>query len=293
MQEKRFNVINLHLTEKCNYKCKYCFAKFNNDYELDFLGWIQIVDKIYDYYQKNNIKNGRINLAGGEPLIVNYLDDLITYISYLGIKVSIITNASMLTKERIEKWINKVDMIGLSIDSVNPETNILIGRSTGLETLNIPNVIEILNYAKSKGIKIKVNTVVSKFNLSENLGSLYDLVGFDRVKILQVRINDNCNERAREYEITNEEYKVYCSKITFNKNFIFEPDSDIECSYVIIDPRGDFITNKNNSQRKIGSVLKESIEHLILKAELKYEVFIKRYENKKGEKYDFENKAFL
>ncbi len=32
----KFDVINFHLTEKCNYRCTYCFAKFNNENELDF-----------------------------------------------------------------------------------------------------------------------------------------------------------------------------------------------------------------------------------------------------------------
>ena len=95
-----YNVINLHLTEICNYRCSYCFAKFNVQNELGIDAWKQVVDQIKNYFDLNAIKDGRINLAGGEPLLLNYLDKLIDYIHSSNIKVSIITNASLLSKEK-------------------------------------------------------------------------------------------------------------------------------------------------------------------------------------------------
>lgn len=276
-----FNVINLHLTEKCNYNCKYCFAKFNNENELNFSDWKKIVDIIFQYFKKNNIIDGRINLAGGEPLIVNYLDDLIDYIFSLGIKISIITNGSLLTKPRIDNWINKVDILGVSIDSINDKTNIQIGRSSNSKTIDLRNLTQVLNYASINHIRIKVNTVISKFNLFENLGLLYNSVNFNRIKILQVRVNQNCNESARKFEISKEEFKDYCENLDLNEAYVIETNDDMDCSYVIIDPKGNLVTNKNNTQRKIGLVSNYNIEKLIKKAELNYPNFIKRY---KGEK---------
>ena len=60
--------INLHFTDFCNFQCKHCFVNKEN-YELSFDELKQVVDKIYKYFNDNQI-NGRINLAGGGTLNV-------------------------------------------------------------------------------------------------------------------------------------------------------------------------------------------------------------------------------
>jgi len=275
--EKGFSVINLHLTEKCNYHCVYCFAKFHQEDELEMDQWIHVVNQIKTYFNAKGIKNGRINLAGGEPLIVPYLDRLIDYINQLGISVSVITNGSLLTVDRITKWINKVDMIGVSIDSLKQTTNLLIGRNQRGTTIHIPRLIDTLNFAQRNNILIKVNTVVSKLNLNENLTDLYESINLDRIKLLQVRVNDNCNESAAQYAIANEEFKTYCNHYENINNLIIESDEDIESSYVIIDPHGDLITNDNHNQRTIGSLLNHHLDDLIHQANINETKFYQRY----------------
>lgn len=285
MEQLKFNVINFHLTEVCNYRCTYCFAKFKNDNELNFDGWKKAVDIVSNYYIRNDIKDGRINLAGGEPLVLPFLDNLIDYIHSKNIATSIITNGSFLTKERIDRWNNKIETLGVSIDSLNNETNLIIGRNSNGKTLDINKLIEVLNYAKEKNIKLKVNTVVSKLNIEENIMPLYEAVDFDRVKLLQVRIQGNCNESAKKHEITKEEFKDYVNKIIKRKeNIVIEPEEDIESSYVIIDPHGNLISNENNYHQKTGSIFEETLEDLILKAGINYKTFMKRYVTDKGDK---------
>ncbi|WP_264229684.1 viperin family antiviral radical SAM protein [Acholeplasma laidlawii] len=285
MENLKFNVINFHLTEVCNYRCTYCFAKFKNENELNLNEWTKAVDIVSDYFKRNKIKKGRINLAGGEPLVLPFLDDLIDYIYSKGIIASIITNGSLLTKERIDKWTNKIETLGVSVDSLNKETNLSIGRNSGRKTLDLNNLIEVLNYAKEKQMKLKVNTVVSKLNIEENILPLYKAVNFDRVKLLQVRIQGNCNENAKKHEITNEDFKNYVEKIVKEKrNIVIEPEEDIESSYIIIDPHGNLISNENNYHNKTGSIFEENLEDLILKAGINYETFIKRYIPKDGNK---------
>ena len=195
-----FGVVNLHITEKCNYQCTYCYAVFKNEEELQLDDWKMVVDHVNHYFKSKGIR-GRINLAGGEPMIVKFLDELIDYIHSSGTEVSIITNASRLTKERVDAWCGKVTMIGISIDSLNRDSNLKIGRKQGQHTLDYEQLKEVLLYIKSRGITLKVNTVVSRYNLDEDITKLYNEVGFDRIKLLQVRIQENCNEDARPTEI--------------------------------------------------------------------------------------------
>lgn len=35
--------VNLHITEKCNFHCRYCFAHFNNKKDLLFEAWKEIL----------------------------------------------------------------------------------------------------------------------------------------------------------------------------------------------------------------------------------------------------------
>ena len=96
------HVINFHITNRCNYQCKHCFARFNQrDLSLDEAK--RVIDSIEEYFKEAQVKNPRINLAGGEPLMYHYIDEIIDYISNKGIKVSMITNGSLLTEERVEK----------------------------------------------------------------------------------------------------------------------------------------------------------------------------------------------
>lgn len=274
-----FGVVNLHITEKCNYQCTYCYAVFKNEEELQLDDWKMVVDHVNHYFKSKGIR-GRINLAGGEPMIVKFLDELIDYIHSSGTEVSIITNASRLTKERVDAWCGKVTMIGISIDSLNRDSNLKIGRKQGQHTLDYEQLKEVLLYIKFRGITLKVNTVVSRYNLDEDITKLYNEVGFDRIKLLQVRIQENCNEVARPTEIDSSEFDQYVSKL-FHKthnSMIIESTDLIESSYVIIDPKGNLISNSNKVYTRVGNILEDNLENLIIKANLDINKFNERYD---------------
>ncbi len=146
------------------------------------------------------------------------------------------------------------------------------------KVLDIATIIETLKYAQNQGIKIKVNTVISKLNIDEDIIPLYEAIHFDRVKLLQVRIQGNCNETAQKYEISAESFNLYTDKIKrLNPNIIIESESEIESSYIIIDPLGHLISNQNNYHKQVGSIFKEKLEDLIIEAGIQYKLFSKRY----------------
>ena len=72
--EKTFN---LHFVDLCNFSCKHCFVKKNGK-ELSLDNIKLIVDKLVKYQKDNNIKV-RVNLAGGEPLLSNKIQEIIDY----------------------------------------------------------------------------------------------------------------------------------------------------------------------------------------------------------------------
>ena len=54
--------INLHITQKCNYHCRYCFAHFENEKDLAVGDWKRIIDNIYASSDVDSF-----NFAGANP----------------------------------------------------------------------------------------------------------------------------------------------------------------------------------------------------------------------------------
>lgn len=277
-KDGKFNVINFHVTEHCNYRCRFCFAQFMCRNELKLDGAQKVVDNIERYFKAKGIINGRINLAGGEPMLIHFLNPLIDYIITKGIAVSIITNGSMLSAERVRQMRGKVSMLGLSVDSLNHETNLNIGRSCKGETISKDEIIEIITTARECGIKVKVNTVISKLNVNEDISKLYETGAIDRIKLLQMRVNEGVNDIARQWLLTKREFEDYCKR--FSKySTVDENDDSLNASYIIINPEGNLLTNKGNKHTVVGSLLKTPLGDLI-EGNFNYDEFTKRYKEK-------------
>ena len=175
--------VNLHLLEGCNFHCRTCFAHFDSKRLLSVEEWKHIIDNLYKSGQVN-----AVNFAGGEPFLYPYLGELVEYAHSLNLKVSIITNGSLVTKAWLDKYAHCVDMIGFSIDSFNRNISITMGRcSHNKQTFGIDEFLNIYPYLLEHNIKIKINTVVNKFNYKEQFS--HNLVGLkiDRWKVLKVK----------------------------------------------------------------------------------------------------------
>lgn len=94
---------------------------------------------------------------------MHYLDKLIKYAYDKNFNISLITNGVLLNKKFIEKNKNYIRMIGISVDSLLEETNIITGRHSEKNiALNKSEYIEKCKYIKDANIKLKINTLVTK-----------------------------------------------------------------------------------------------------------------------------------
>ena len=175
------HVVNFHITDKCNFGCIYCFSKFKQK-NLPLEDAKCVIDAIVEFFHLNGICNGRINIAGGEPLLYPQLDAIIDYIHAQGLLVSVISNGSFLDASRIQKWGGKVNTIGLSIDALSESTNKIIGRCHGDKTITMEHLLKLADAIHANGIKLKINTVISKLNLEEDLFSVYQSLKPDKIK---------------------------------------------------------------------------------------------------------------
>ena len=286
---KKLNVINFHLTNSCNYKCRYCFGKFQNSKDLTIIDAKKIVDNICRYFKANKIYNGRINLAGGEPLLYKDLDLLIDYIVSKGISVSLISNGSIITEEIIKSWEGKVSCIGLSVDSIVHGTNLKIGRCSQQKTIEKEKLVAICNEIHKRNIKLKINTVVSRLNLNEDFSDIYNELKPYKMKLFQMQIVDGVNDCAKEYEITKEEFKEFCSQYDQFKQIVIEKNGTMENSYLMIDPSGKFVLNDKGRYETYGDCLKEELINIIEIAPIDQKKFDYRYEVEKSNQKEHKN----
>lgn len=268
--------INYHLTQACNFGCKFCFAK----YEKEQIGLEE---------QKAVIKNiaesglfDSINFAGGEPLLVKNLPVLIKYAYFLGLKVSIITNGYLISDKFLEEVLPFVSMIGISCHSFNKKTKIEIGSCTKSgKTLSNERLAEIckkIHESNEIGIsecKIKINSVICQPNYKENLKA-----EIDKLQYVQRWKGLRCQEFG-----TNQKMLITDSQfITFKKinassslNQVFE--NDMKDTYIMINPAGKLIKENSDgiSYEIVGSALEESMNNLMKRYDLKYDIYKERY----------------
>ena len=270
---QKINVINFHCTDRCNFSCKHCFVK-KECKEVKFEDAKKCVDKISEYFILNNINNGRINLAGGESLLYPNLDRLIDYIHSKNIRISIITNGSLIKKDFIELIKNRVDMIGISVDSLSSKINSKIGRGTCQLLPDENFYLEKCQIIKNSGIKLKINICVSKLNIKSNFQNFLEIVKPDRLKILQMVVQENVNNKIKDLQVSEKEFNNFINKYK-EFNPIIENKEDIEQSYLILDSNCCISTSNDHSSKY--SLLKTSLSKILNKIKLDQLKFNKRY----------------
>lgn len=239
-------VINYHITEKCNYVCKHCFAEYNLSGEFkteqhhNLSNVKAMLKDVYSHYTSIGYNNIRINFAGGEPMIVKNLTSLIKIAYIIGFKVSIITNGSALTEKFIRDNAKYLSVFGLSIDSFKTETNLNIGRVTRTGSVNkTADIIKKINLIReiNSEVSIKINTVISKINFNELMFPEINRLSPDKWKIFEVLPNTK-----NQGHVTNEQFRLFVSnhkqKVVIPM-FVEEKD-DLLDSYIMIDPMGRF-----------------------------------------------------
>ncbi|MGQ4876302.1 MAG: viperin family antiviral radical SAM protein, partial [Promethearchaeia archaeon] len=170
--------INLHFWPHCNFTCKYCFTQFKNFKRiLTKNQWFQIIGLLRDY----NVR--KINFVGGEPTLCPFLGELIIFSKNLGLITSIVSNGTGITQKFIDQYGEYIDWIGLSLDSGNEIIQKALGRGNGNY---VRDTIEKSKMIKKAGIKLKINTVVTRLNYLEDMQNIIGLIKPDRWKVFQI-----------------------------------------------------------------------------------------------------------
>ena len=241
--------VNWHVTETCNYGCKHCFAKWGKQHEVweDPDKVNHVVKGIADYVNTTAMipKRARLNIVGGEPIMSpDKLWNVVKAAKDCGIEISMITNGSHL--EVIRPFAHMVSQVGISIDSFEHETNLKIGRACNGKTLSFEDIKTKIKYVQEVNpkLKIKVNTVVNKYNFSEEL--LYTVLALKPCKwkiLRQMPFGENKGiSDFMFYSFIRNNYKEFGDYGSDCKISIEDNNAMTE-SYLMISPDGRLFQN--------------------------------------------------
>jgi len=118
---------NVYLTRKCNLQCHYCNV-WKSTKAYDDISYYHKNEKSLDWWKVfftnwyNFQPNTFFSILGGEPLLVNWLPDLINHLNKLGTLYTIITNCTL--DDQLDNLIKNTDFIRgftASVDVVENE----------------------------------------------------------------------------------------------------------------------------------------------------------------------------
>lgn len=235
---------NWHLTTRCNYRCKFCFSR-----ELgQELGDLESVQRVLRKLKHLGIQ--KINFVGGEPLLHPLFFDIIRLAKGMAFVVSIVSNGYYLNRDIIFKLSPYVDWIGLSVDSAYEEIEVALGRGNGNHVKHVKELAEILH---ESGIKLKINTTVTRLNWTEDMRPLLERLKPERWKAFQVlHIVGQNDLYFDELSISDEEFDYFKSinRISIKGTKpVFEGNHEMIDSYFMLSPGGMAISNKDGTNR--------------------------------------------
>ncbi|KAK6502478.1 hypothetical protein TWF506_003060 [Arthrobotrys conoides] len=216
----------------------------------------------------------KLNIAGGEPFLnPKFLSQILQYCKEeLGLEsISIVSNGSKIREDWLERHAKWLDILAVSCDSFNPETNKKIGR--GADGENVTRLFQIATWCRNYGIKFKLNTVVNVHNWDEDMTiQIQELAPF-RWKVFQCLIvggeNDNETRKtdARKFLVTEEQWQTFCRRHKHLESYVPEDNKSMASSYLLLDEymcfldKGEGMVTKSESILEVG--VKEAMKQVV------------------------------
>ena len=240
---RKFRSANIHIYGKCNYRCEHCFDRCLTKNYMRPSDWVDTLTFLKEYGVE------KINLAGGEPTLYPFLDQMCYLVKGMGFKLSIVSNGSLITEDWMARMEGVVDWIGLSIDSIDEADEIQIGRGRGG---HLENIVKVAEMAHRHGIKVKLNITVVRRSWMKDFRPFIEKVRPERVKCFRALTLKNANDDVPDtWSITDEQFEDFRRRHEDIGCIVFEDNEDMVSSYVMFDPMGRWMVDSGYEKRFI------------------------------------------
>ena len=279
---ERIPAVNYHLWKPCNMMCEFCFATFRDigptvlpKGHLGRDGSMAVVESLAQAGFR------KLNFAGGEPTLCPWLPDLIGRAKDLGLTTSVVTNGSLISGGWLDSVAGQLDWAALSIDSVEPDTLLRTGRTTRNGPMTAEDYLRVVRVLKERCIRAKVNTVVSRSNLHEDLSGFIIEARPERWKLLQVLpVAGQNSSKVGDHLVSAEEFWGYVEnnrKVEKNGITVVPEDNDLMTgSYMMVDPAGRFFDNAAGTHTYSRPILEVGVEQALMDVTVDARKFLSR-----------------
>ncbi|CAG9819031.1 unnamed protein product [Phaedon cochleariae] len=282
--------VNYHFTRKCNYECGFCFHTAKTSYMLS----IEDAKVGLEMLKKSGME--KVNFSGGEPFLPQrgkHLGEMVKFCKreLKLASVSVVSNGSLIKEKWFEDYGQYVDIMAISCDSFNEETNKAIGRGQGNKN-HIKQLRKVRDWCQKYDVLFKINTVVNTYNYDEDMSRQIMEIKPIRWKVFQCLLLEG--ENAGAEALRNAE-RFYISEEIFN-NFL-ERHKGVDClvpesnkkmqnSYLILDEYMRFLDCTSGSKIPSKSVLDVGVQNA-----LKFSGFDETMFKKRGGIYKWSKEA--
>ena len=245
--------VSWHLWPDCNFKCGYCYATFR-----DIPGVLAEARAIAVLDALKEAGTEKVTFVGGEPTLCPHLLELIRHAKAIGLWTMLVTNGARLHGRYRDAMVPYLDWVALSIDAADPVVNAKMGRGNAkfldqcvdcwTELVAVPH------------LRLKVNTVVTRDNLHDDMRALIRRLRPSRWKVFQVLPVQGQNDGAVEsLLVTQREFEDYVARhqelTSEGIGPVAEGNRDMTGTYLMLDPLGRFFQNRNGHHVYTDSLL--------------------------------------
>ena len=260
----------------CSYSCIYCQIGSTDSMSIkrkEFFSTDDIFNEVAEKIQQLQKDGQEIDyltfVPDGEPTLDINLGKTIERLKSFGIKIAVITNASLIWDKEVQNDLIKADWVSVKIDSAYENIWRKINRPHGM--LELPRIIQgIKDFASSfKGMLVTETMLVKGFNDNlESLNKTAQIINkinpYKSYILVPTRPPVEKSVKAPPEEILNMAYQIYSSLI-----------SDVE---LIISDEGTNFTFSSDAEKELLSILavhpmrKDAVEEFLSKANSGWEL---------------------
>lgn len=272
--------VNYHLTRQCNYQCGFCFHTAKTSFVLP----IEEAQKGLTMLKEAGME--KVNFSGGEPFLPQkgrYLGQLVYYCKEV-LKmpsVTIISNGSLVTEAWFRKYGQYLDILAISCDSINEETNRVIGRGQGNKN-HVEKLMKIRSWCHQYKVAFKINTVVNTYNIDEDMTEWMLRLKPIRWKVFQCLLLEGENtgaealRQAEDFYVTEEQFKDFLQRHRHIPFLVAESNVKMQNSYLILDEYMRFLNCQDGAKKPSHSILDVGVRNALDKSGFDEIMFLKR-----------------
>ncbi|KAB5592695.1 NADH flavin oxidoreductase/NADH oxidase [Ceratobasidium theobromae] len=273
--------INWFPNRRCNYECSFCFHTSKNTFILPLDQAKEALRALADAGMR------KLNISGGEPFMnPTYIGEVFKFCKE-ELKIesnSVVTNSSKITEKWLDEYGQYLDIMAISCDTFNIETDLKHKRAEKGKPTHIKHVFDVVRWCKARGIGVKLNSVITKYNYDEDMNaSISELAPF-RWKVFQVLVLDGENNGtengalrdARDLLITKEQFQSFLDRHKEQKCLVPEDNDTMKDSYLLIDEEMRFLDCSGGGKIPGRSILKVGVHQALQDAGFDQKTFVER-----------------